>query len=66
MEQVLASRSVSITELNRSPSAVLAQAGSELYVPRGCGLSVEIKNAQGKGAKHAVGCREKWAIHAIG
>lgn len=29
MEQVLASRSVSITELKRSPSAVLAQAGSE-------------------------------------
>ncbi|MBI3524613.1 MAG: type II toxin-antitoxin system Phd/YefM family antitoxin [Betaproteobacteria bacterium] len=30
MEQVLASRSVSITELKRSPSAVLAQAGSEI------------------------------------
>ncbi len=29
MEHVLASRSVSITELKRSPSAVLAQAGSE-------------------------------------
>jgi antitoxin StbD len=29
MEQVLASRSVSITELKRSPSAVLEQAGSE-------------------------------------
>ena len=29
MEQVLATRSVSITELKRSPSAVLAQAGSE-------------------------------------
>ena len=29
MEQILASRSVSITELKRSPSAVLAQAGSE-------------------------------------
>jgi antitoxin StbD len=29
MEQFLASRSVSITELKRSPSAVLAQAGSE-------------------------------------
>lgn len=29
MEQVLASRSVSITELKRSPSAVLAQAGAE-------------------------------------
>jgi antitoxin StbD len=29
MEQVLAARSVSITELKRSPSAVLAQAGSE-------------------------------------
>jgi antitoxin StbD len=29
MEQVLTSRSVSITELKRSPSAVLAQAGSE-------------------------------------
>ena len=29
MEQVLAKRSVSITELKRSPSAVLAQAGAE-------------------------------------
>jgi antitoxin StbD len=29
MEQVLASRSVSITELKRSPSAVLEQAGAE-------------------------------------
>lgn len=29
MEHILASRSVSITELKRSPSAVLAQAGSE-------------------------------------
>lgn len=29
MEQVLARRSVSITELKRSPSAVLEQAGSE-------------------------------------
>ncbi len=29
MEQVLASRSVSITELKRSPSAVLEQAGDE-------------------------------------
>ena len=29
MERVLATRSVSITELKRSPSAVLAQAGSE-------------------------------------
>jgi len=29
VEQVLASRSVSITELKRSPSAVLEQAGSE-------------------------------------
>ena len=29
MEQVLAIRSVSITELKRSPSAVLAQAGAE-------------------------------------
>lgn len=29
MKQVLASRSVSITELKRSPSAVLEQAGSE-------------------------------------
>ncbi|MEY4591703.1 MAG: hypothetical protein RIR18_598 [Pseudomonadota bacterium] len=29
MEQVLASRSVSISELKRSPSAVLAQAGAE-------------------------------------
>lgn len=29
MEQLLASRSVSITELKRSPSAVLEQAGSE-------------------------------------
>jgi antitoxin StbD len=29
MEQVLSSRSVSITELKRSPSAVLEQAGSE-------------------------------------
>ena len=29
MEQVLATRSVSITELKRSPSAVLAQAASE-------------------------------------
>ncbi|MDA8225982.1 MAG: hypothetical protein M0T86_08690 [Betaproteobacteria bacterium] len=25
-----------------------------LYVPRGCGLSVKIKNAQGKGARHVV------------
>jgi hypothetical protein len=29
LEKVLASRSVSITELERSPSPVLAQAGSE-------------------------------------
>jgi antitoxin StbD len=29
MEDILATRSVSITELKRSPSAVLAQAGSE-------------------------------------
>jgi antitoxin StbD len=29
MEQVLATRSVSITELKRSPSAVLEQAGSQ-------------------------------------
>jgi antitoxin StbD len=29
MEQVLAARSVSITELKRSPSAVLEQAGSD-------------------------------------
>ena len=26
----------------------------QLYVPRGCGLSVKIKNAQGKGAKHVI------------
>lgn len=26
----------------------------QLYVPRGCGLSVTIKNAQGKSAKHAI------------
>lgn len=32
MEQVFASRSVSITELKRSPSAVLEQAGSEPVV----------------------------------
>lgn len=26
----------------------------QLYVPRGCGLSVTIKNARGKGAKHVI------------
>lgn len=26
----------------------------QLYVSRGCGLSVKIKNAQGKGAKHVI------------
>lgn len=26
----------------------------QLYVQRGCGLSVKIKNAQGKGAKHVI------------
>ncbi len=26
----------------------------KLYVPRGCGLSVTIKNARGKGALHVV------------
>lgn len=26
----------------------------QLYVPRGCGLTVKIKNAQGKGAKHVI------------
>ncbi|MHB9119348.1 MAG: hypothetical protein ACYC2R_13905 [Burkholderiales bacterium] len=26
----------------------------QLYVPRGCGLSVKIMNAQGKGAKHVI------------
>jgi hypothetical protein len=26
----------------------------QLYVPRGCGLAVTIKNARGKGAKHVV------------
>jgi hypothetical protein len=30
----------------------------QLYAPRGCGLSVSIKNARGKGAKHVV----DWAI----
>lgn len=29
-----------------------------LYVPRGCGLSVTIKNARGKGAKHVI----EWTI----
>jgi hypothetical protein len=30
----------------------------QLYVPRGCGLSVTIKNARGKGAKHVI----EWTI----
>lgn len=30
----------------------------QLYAPRGCGLSVTIKNARGKGAKHVI----EWTI----
>lgn len=30
----------------------------QLYAPRGCGLAVKIKNAQGKGAKHVV----EWTV----
>lgn len=33
----------------------------QLYVPRGCGLSVTIKNARGKGALHVV----KWTARQI-
>jgi hypothetical protein len=33
----------------------------QLYVPRGCGLSVTIRNARGKGAKHVI----DWTIRQI-
>jgi len=33
----------------------------QLYISRGCGLSVTIKNARGKGAKHVV----EWTIRQI-
>lgn len=33
----------------------------QAYVPRGCGLSVTIKNARGKGAKHVI----NWTIRQI-
>lgn len=33
----------------------------QLYVPRGCGLSVTIKNARGKGALHVI----KWTIGQV-
>lgn len=33
----------------------------KLYVPRGCGLSVTIKNARGKGAQHVI----KWTVRQI-
>ncbi len=33
----------------------------QLYAPRGCGLSVTIKNAKGKGAKHVV----EWTARQI-
>lgn len=33
----------------------------QLYAPRGCGLSVTIKNARGKGAKHVI----DWTIRQI-
>lgn len=33
----------------------------QLYAPRGCGLTVTVKNAHGKGAKHVI----DWAIRQI-
>lgn len=33
----------------------------QLYAPRGCGLSVTIKNARGKGAKHVI----DWTLRQI-
>lgn len=33
----------------------------QLYAPRGCGLSVTVKNARGKGAKHVI----DWTIRQI-
>lgn len=33
----------------------------QLYVPRGCGLSVTVKNARGKGALHVI----KWTVGQI-
>jgi hypothetical protein len=33
----------------------------QLYAPRGCGLSVTVKNAHGKGAKHVI----DWTIRQI-
>lgn len=35
-----------------------------LYVPRGCGLSVTIKNARGKGAKHVIEWNIRQAANA--
>jgi len=60
MARLKASRTLLIVGEGRHEEAFLNHL-KRLYVPRGCGLSVTIKNARGKGAKHVV----EWTIRQI-
>jgi len=60
MARLKASRTLLIVGEGRHEEAFLNHL-KQLYVSRGCGLSVTIKNARGKGAKHVV----EWTIRQI-
>jgi len=55
-----AKRTILIVGEGRHEEAFLSHL-KRLYVDRGCGLSVSIKNARGKGAKHVV----DWTVRQI-
>ena len=54
-------RTLLIVGEGRTEEAFL-QHVKDIFAPRGCGLSVKVKNARGKGAKHVVG----WTIGQMG
>ncbi|MDX8392598.1 MAG: RloB domain-containing protein [Mariprofundaceae bacterium] len=60
MARLRASQTLLIVGEGRHEEAFLNHL-KRLYVTRGCGLSVTIKNARGKGAKHVV----EWTIRQI-
>jgi len=60
MARLKASRTLLIVGEGRHEEGFLNHL-KQLYISRGCGLSVTIKNARGKGAKHVV----EWTIRQI-
>gem|GEM_PF-2578925 len=55
MARLKASRTLLIVGEGRHEEAFLNHL-KQLYVPRGCGLSVTIKNARGKGRERGKAC----------